>query len=94
MTQALLLAPIGSVALRRVNRNIVVSGPEENKRKEKSAFSVALDARRRCEIGRGHRARRGAAAAGVGVYIENNRGGCFDARCSVAVSKTHRQCRK
>ena len=43
--------------------------------------------------------RRVAAAAGVGVYIENNRGGCFDACCSVAVcfglkSKTHRQCRK
>ena len=38
--------------------------------------------------------RRVAAAAGVLVYKENNRGGCFDARCSAAVSKTHRQCRK
>ena len=35
-----------------------------------------------------------AATAGVGVYIENNRGGCFDARFSAAVSKTHHQCRK
>ena len=33
-------------------------------------------------------------AAAAGVYIENNRGGCFDARFSAAVSKTHRQCRK
>ena len=54
MTQAPPLAPIGSVALRRVNRNIVISGAEENKRKEKSAFSAALDARRRCEIGQWH----------------------------------------
>ena len=41
------LAHIGSGTLRRVNRNIVVSEAE----KEKSAFSAALDARRRCEIG-------------------------------------------
>ena len=51
MTQVPPLAHIGSVTLRRVNRNIVVSGAEEKKRKEKSAFSAALDARRRCEIG-------------------------------------------
>ena len=97
MTQAPPLAPIGSVALWRVNRNIVVSGPEEKRKKRKKrlfggtwcaatlwnrtvAWSVA--------------GRRVAAAARVGVYIENNRGGCFDARCSAAVSKTHRQCRK
>ena len=51
MTQVPPLAHIGSVALRRVNRNIVVSGAEEKKKKEKSAFSAALDARRCCEIG-------------------------------------------
>ena len=52
MTQVPPLALIGSVVLWRVNRNIVVSrAKEKKKRKEKSAFSAALDARRRCEIG-------------------------------------------
>ena len=48
----------------------------KKKEKKKNAFSAALDARQRCEIGRvaGRRA-----GAGVGVHIENNRGGCFDA---------------
>ena len=44
MTQVPPLADIGSVALWCVNRNIVVSVAEEKKRKEKRAFSAALDA--------------------------------------------------
>ena len=98
MTQVPPLALIGSGALWCVNRNIVVSGAEEKQKKRKKHL---FGGTRRCEIGQWREMSRGrcvAAAAGVEVYIENNRGGCFDARRSAACfglqSKTHRQCRK
>ena len=55
----------------------------EKKKKKKAPFRRHLTKKRCCE----NRtvAVKSLAAGGVGVYIENNRGGCFDARRSAAV---------
>ena len=88
ITQVPPLAHIGSVVLWRVNRNIVVSGAEEKKKLRKKCLfgstwcAATLWNRTVAWSVAGQRA---PAAAGVGVYIENNRGGCFDTRRSAAV---------